>query len=111
MNTWRVDVTFGKEEYVNQGHLDPLEDLMRGHLDMPGTVALHPAEVEIQLLVSGPFSNTRVVSTVRLNCAQTEEKVNLTQMKATELAMEGLRNGWEALQERVEKGHFPGGGK
>lgn len=83
-----------------QGHLDPLDGLV-GH----GAAA---AEVEIQALISGPFSNTRIVSTVRLVCSQTTATINLAQEKATELAMEGLRNGWEILRDRVARGHFPG---
>lgn len=104
MNNWRLDITFGKETHVAQGHLDPVIDLMTN-------VGGYPAEVEIQALISGQFSNSRIVSTVRLNCRQTEEGISLAQEKATELAMEGLRNGWETLQERVAKGHFPGAGQ
>lgn len=100
-STWRVDVQFGEETYVAQGHLDPLDDLF-------GYQAPANAEVEIQALISGPFSNSRIVSTVRLTCSQATTAINLAQEKATAIAMEGLRNGWEALQERVAKGHFPG---
>jgi hypothetical protein len=99
-NTWRVDVQFRKEAYVTQGHLDPIDKL---------TALGEPfSKVEIQALVSGPFSDTRIVSTVCLTCTQTEAIIGLAQEQATELAMEGLRNGWEILQERVMKGHFPG---
>lgn len=104
MNIWRLDITFGKESYVAQGHLDPLEKLEVRDVN-------REAAVEIQALISGPFSNTRIVSTVRLTCSQTTEAIGLAQEKATELAMEGLRNGWEILQARVEKGHFPGAGQ
>lgn len=100
MNTWRMDVQVGEESYVKQGHLDPLDKLV-GH----GSPI---AEVEIQALVSGPFSNSRIVSTVRLSCSQTTETIDLAQEIATDMAMDGLRGGWEALQERIAKGRFPG---
>lgn len=104
-NTWRIDVEFGKETYVAQGHLEPLTAL---RLDNAGMLGEDVAKVEIQALVRGSFSNSGVVSTVHLSCHQSEEKLALAQEKATELAMEGLRNGWEILQERIAKGHFPG---
>jgi hypothetical protein len=104
-NTWRVDVEFRKETHVAQGHLDPLLVMRR---DSDGMVGNDVASVEIQALISGPFSDTRIVSTVRLACLQTTEAVGVAQEQATELAMEGLRNGWEILQDRVTKGHFPG---
>lgn len=89
-----------------QGHLDPIDALMRDEAGGVPTLAL--AGVEIQTLVSGPFSNMRVVSTVYLNCVQTSERVALAQERAIEQSMEGLRNGWEILQGRIAKGHFPG---
>lgn len=99
-NTWRIDVNFGKETYVAQGHLDPLDQLVG--LGKP------VSEVEMQTLIRAPFSNSGVVSTVRLTCSQSTATIGLAQEKAIELAMEGLRNGWEILRERIAKGHFPG---
>lgn len=103
-NTWRIDITFGEESYVTQGHLDPLVAMRVDDAGMPS----ESAEVEIQALVSGPFSNSRIVSSVRLACHQDAEKIALAQERATDLAMEGLRNGWETLQDRITKGRFPG---
>ena len=100
-STWRIDVELGKEKHMVQGHLDPLDGLI-----LPGDAPV--ASVEIQTLIRGPFSSSGIVSTVHLACSQTAETIGLAQEKATELAMEGLRNGWELLQERVHKGHFPG---
>ena len=87
-----------------QGHRDPLVAMRVDEVGMPSETA----EVEIQALVSGPFSNSRIVSTVRLACTQDADTISIAQEKATDLAMEGLRNGWEVLQQRIAQGHFPG---
>lgn len=100
-NTWRVDVEFKKETHVIQGHLDPLDGLI-----LLGDTPV--ASVDIQTLIRAPFSNSGVVATVHLACSQTTETIGLAQEQATALAMEGLRNGWEILQDRILKGHFPG---
>lgn len=115
MSHWRVEVTMGKEIYVAQGHYDnlallawtPDDQTVRGTPEAESPLAA----VEIQALISGPFSNTRIVSTVRLNCYQNTEALSEAQSKAIELSMDGARSGWEILQERVAKGHFPGGGQ
>lgn len=91
---------------MNQGHLDPFVDLMT---NLDGKTYTGPlAEVEIQAQVSAPFGNAKVVSVVRLNCVQHADCLSAAQEKATEQAMEGLRNGWEILQEKIKKGYFPG---
>lgn len=86
---------------MKQGHLDPISDLLDSSIKVV-------AEVEVTTLVSGPFSRSRVISAVKLSCSQTSEKVALAQEVATNLAMEGLRNGWEDLQKRLKDGQFPG---
>lgn len=114
MNNWNVEVTLGKETHVAQGHYDELallawtpdEDRLRGAPEAESPFAA----VEMTALISGPFSNSRIVSTVRLNCYQNAETIQMAQSKAIELSMDGLRSGWEILQERIQKGHFPGGG-